>query len=55
VICHIRNSGAIGALTAAKQNGLLPMVTPLFDQLIAHGFRMREELYRRACRLANEA
>ena len=51
----IRHSGAIGALIAAKQNGLLPMVTPLFDQLIERGFRMSEELYRRACLLADEA
>lgn len=39
----IRHSGAIGALIAAKQNGLLPMVTPLFGQLIEHGFRMSEK------------
>ncbi|NBD36409.1 MAG: DUF3368 domain-containing protein [Chloroflexi bacterium] len=50
----LKKVGAIGALIAAKKQGLVPEVTPLLDALRAAGFRMDEDLYRTGRMLAGE-
>lgn len=50
----IRHTGTIGILLTAKRRGLLPLVKPLVDQLIANGIRLSSRLYKEACRLAEE-
>jgi uncharacterized protein len=47
-------TGTIGILLTAKRRGLLPLVKPLVDQLIANGIRLSSRLYKEACRLAEE-
>ena len=46
--------GVIGILLKGKQVGLIPLVQPLLDQLQRSGFRLRDDLYREALRLADE-
>ncbi len=47
-------TGLLGILLAAKRQGLIPLVQPLLDDLIAQGFWMREELYAEVLLLAGE-
>lgn len=51
----LHKTGTIGTLIAAKKRVLVPEVTVLLDALWAAGFRMSENLYRTAQRLAGEA
>jgi len=51
----LNKTGTIGTLVVAKRRGLIAAVTPLLDKLVASGFYMDAELYRRACLLAGEA
>jgi predicted nucleic acid-binding protein len=41
-------------LLAAKQEGLIPLVQPALDDLIAQGFWIRAELYAEVIQLAGE-
>ena len=50
----LSKTGTVGTLIAAKQHGLLPAVTPLLDSLLASGFRLSDEIYRKARQLAAE-
>ena len=50
----LSKTGTIGTLIAAKQRGILPAITPMLDSLCASGFRLSEELYRKARLLAEE-
>jgi predicted nucleic acid-binding protein len=50
----LNKTGTVGTLVMAKKRGLVASVTPLLDALMASGFRMSEELYRTARRLADE-
>ncbi len=47
-------TGILGILLAAKQQGLIPLIQPLLDDLIANGFWIREQLYAEALKLAGE-
>ena len=47
-------TGTVGLLLKAKRNGLVPVVRPLLDALNAHQFRIAENLYVEALRLAGE-
>jgi predicted nucleic acid-binding protein len=46
--------GTIGLLLAAKQEGLVPEVSPLLDQMLAHDYRLATELVERAKFMAGE-
>ncbi len=46
--------GLLGILLAAKKQGLIPAVQPLLDDLIAHGFWVRPQLYQELLSLAGE-
>ncbi len=48
-------TGLLGILLAAKQQGLVPLVQPILDDLIANGFWVRKELYTELLILAGEA
>lgn len=50
----IRVIGLLGILQAAKQQGLIPRVQTVLDDLIANGFWVRNELYAEVLRLAGE-
>lgn len=50
----LHRTGTIGTLIMAKKQGFIPVVTPLLDKLRTMGFRMSEELYQTARRLAGE-
>lgn len=47
-------TGILGILLAAKQQGLIPLIQPLLDDLIANGFWIREQLYAELLQLAGE-
>ena len=47
-------TGILGILLAAKQQGLIPLIQPLLNDLIANGFWIREQLYAEALTLAGE-
>jgi hypothetical protein len=47
-------TGTAGVLLAAKQQGLIPLVRPLLDALIAAGIFIGSALYNRTCQLAGE-
>lgn len=47
-------TGLLGILLTAKQQGLIPLVQPILDDLIANGFWMREQLYAEVLQLAEE-
>lgn len=47
-------TGLLGILLAAKQRGLIPLVQPVLDDLIAQGFWIREQLYAEVLQLARE-
>lgn len=50
----VLQTGTIGILLAAKREGLVPLVRPLLDRLVANGVRLSSRLYEEACRLAGE-
>lgn len=47
-------TGLLGILLAAKQQGLIPLIQPILDDLIANGFWVRKELYTEVLVLAGE-
>lgn len=47
--------GTIGILVLAKHANLIPATRPLLDAVRGQGFRITQELYAEALRLANEA
>jgi uncharacterized protein len=47
--------GSIGVLLRAKQRGLIPVVTPLIDQMIAHGQYISPSLRDQVIHAAGEA
>ncbi len=46
--------GTIGIILLAKKKGSLPHAKPLLIQLMESGFRISPELFRAACKLADE-
>lgn len=46
--------GTVGILLRAKQQGYLPQIKSLLDRLIAQGFRISGEIYRKVLQLAQE-
>ena len=46
--------GTVGILVLAKRQGLIETVTPALEQLMASGFRMKDDLRQTAQRLAGE-
>lgn len=50
----INTSGTVGTLVAAKTQGLILEVSPLLNALMASGFRMSQDLYQTARKLAGE-
>lgn len=46
--------GTAGAVLRAKQRGLIPVVRPVLDDLLATGFRLSETLYLGTLRRAGE-
>lgn len=50
----VAQTGTVGILLAAKQAGLVPLVRPLLDQLIASGVGLSSRLVDEACRVAGE-
>lgn len=46
--------GTIGLLLAAKQEGLIPEVSSLLDQMLVHDYRLAPQLLERAKLLAGE-
>lgn len=50
----INTSVTVGTLVAAKTQGLILELTPLLNALLASGFRMSQELYQTARKLAGE-
>ena len=51
---HVPVTGTVGVALAAKQQGFLPLVRPLFDDLKAAGFWLSDPLLQQALRLAGE-
>ena len=47
--------GTVGLLLAAKQEGLIEVISPLLDQILAHEYRLAIALIERAKVLAGEA
>ena len=47
--------GTVGLLLAAKQDGLIEVISPLLDQMLAHEYRLAITLIDRAKILAGEA
>jgi predicted nucleic acid-binding protein len=47
-------TGTVGIALRSKQQGILPLVRPVFDDLRAAGFWMSDALYRQALQLAGE-
>jgi predicted nucleic acid-binding protein len=50
----VPQTGTVGILLMAKQAGLVHLVRPLLDHLVAKGVRLSSRLYEEACRLAGE-
>ena len=48
-------AGTLGLLVRAKRAGLVPLVRPLLDAVVAEGFRMSPDLYKTALDLTGEA
>lgn len=46
--------GTVGLLLAAKQEGLIPAIGPLLEQMLAHDYRLAAELVNRAKQMAGE-
>jgi uncharacterized protein len=47
-------TGLLGILLAAKRQGLIPLVQPVLDDLMAQGFWVRAQLYAEVLELAGE-
>ncbi|QEI43653.1 hypothetical protein BMF77_04273 [Dolichospermum sp. UHCC 0315A] len=47
-------TGLLGIILAARQQGFIPLVKPILDDLIANGFWIREQLYAEVLLLAGE-
>jgi len=47
-------TGTVGIALRAKQQGFLPLVRPIFDDLRAAGFWLSDGLYKQALHLAGE-
>ncbi|MBX3010755.1 MAG: DUF3368 domain-containing protein [Caldilineaceae bacterium] len=47
-------TGTLGLLLLAKQEGLIPIVAPLIEQLEQAGFHLTDELLQRVLALAQE-
>ncbi len=47
-------TGLLGIVLAAKQQGLIPLVKPILDDLRANSFWIRDALYAEVLRLAGE-
>ena len=47
-------TGLLGIVLAAKQQGLIPLVQPIFDKLRTNSFWIRDALYAEILRLAGE-
>jgi len=47
--------GTIGLLLQAKRSGIIPEVKPIIQLLHANGFRISNELFKKALSLANES
>ena len=47
-------TGLLGIVLAAKQQGLIPLVQPILDDLRANNFWIRDALYAEVLRLAGE-
>ncbi len=47
-------TGLLGIVLAAKQQGLIPLVQPILDDLRANSFWIRDALYAEVLRLAGE-
>jgi uncharacterized protein len=47
-------AGIVGLLLKGKQAGLLPLIKPVLDQLLAAGFRLNDAVYIEALALADE-
>ncbi len=47
-------TGVVGILLKGKRAGLIPLVRPLLDQVRKAGFRLRDDVYQEALRLAGE-
>ncbi|MBN1423030.1 DUF3368 domain-containing protein [Candidatus Fermentibacteria bacterium] len=47
-------TGTTGILTAAKRDGLLPLVAPMLEALLGAGFYLRPEVCRETCRISDE-
>jgi predicted nucleic acid-binding protein len=47
-------TGILGIVLAAKQQGIIPLVKPILDDLIANGFWIREQLYAEVLLVAGE-
>jgi predicted nucleic acid-binding protein len=50
-----RTLGLVGLLVAAKHQGLIDAIRPLLEMLLAHGFRLSEQLVADALADAGEA
>ncbi|WP_238360520.1 DUF3368 domain-containing protein [Iningainema tapete] len=50
----VQVTGLLGILLTAKQQGLVPLVQPILDDLIANDFWVRKELYTEVLLLAGE-
>ena len=46
--------GVVGILLKSKRANLIPLVRPFLDQLRGAGFRLRDDVYQEALRLAGE-
>jgi predicted nucleic acid-binding protein len=51
---EIRVRGTIGIILLAKKGGVLPLIKPLLFHLLESGARMSPDLFRAACKLADE-
>ena len=47
-------TGILGIVLAAKQQGFIPLVKPILNDLIANGFWIREQLYAEVLLVAGE-
>jgi predicted nucleic acid-binding protein len=48
-------SGVVGVLLKAKQDGHLPLVCPVLETILRHGYWLSDALIEAAARLAGEA
>lgn len=46
--------GSLGLLVRAKSHGLIPLVQPLMDDMMAHGLNVSDRLYVQILTISNE-